>query len=113
MPGTVAFVVRAIRVTVILPSTLSTVHAAEVSTRVAVVPFFSRSPLSAMLKHAASAAARSSSGFDPWPSSKRDEKLYAPPRPVWPLNVPLPVLRPPLHTALAFRVGMLLTGYRV
>ena len=37
---------------------------------------FSRSPLSAMLKHAASAAASSSSGFDPAPLSKRELKLY-------------------------------------
>ena len=32
-----------------------------------------------MLKHAASAAARSSSGFEPVPLSKREVKLYCPP----------------------------------
>ena len=76
-PGTDARTVNAIVVILNPPPVCgSTVHAASVSTYVAGVPFFSRPPPSAMLKHAASAAARSSSGFDPAPSSKRELKLY-------------------------------------
>jgi hypothetical protein len=59
-----------------------------------------------MLKHAASAAASSSSGFDPLPFSNRELKLYWPLRPVAPVNEPLPPFNPPSHFALAVRVGI-------
>jgi len=89
------------------PGTASMVHAAVVSTFVAGVPFFSRPEASAMLKHAASAAARSSSGFDPLPLSKRELKLYcAAIAPLSPLKLPLPPLSPPSQVALAFLVGI-------
>ena len=55
---------------------------------------------------AASAAASSSSGFEPVPFSKRDPKMYAPAKPDSPLYEPVPPLSPPFHTALAFRVGI-------
>src|SRR3979409_105746 len=83
------------------------VHAAVVSTFVGGVPFFSSAPLNAMLKHAASAAARSSSGFDPAPLSKRELKLYWPLiAPLSPLKLPFPPLSPPSHVAVAFLVGI-------
>src|SRR6266436_4843729 len=83
------------------------VQAAVVSTFVAGVPFFSRPDASAMLKQAASAAARSSSGFDPAPLSKRELKLYcAPIAPLSPLKLPFPPLRPPSQVAVAFLVGI-------
>src|SRR5438105_4306500 len=83
------------------------VQAAVVSTFVGGVPFFSRPALSAMLKHAASAAASNSSGFDPTPLSKRELKLNWPPIPVLsPLKLPFPLLSPPSHVAVAFLVGI-------
>src|SRR5437762_13284588 len=83
------------------------VHAADVSTFVGGVPFFSRPALNAMLKQAASAAASSSSGFDPAPLSNRELKLNCPPiAPLSPLKVPFPVLSPPSHVAVAFLVGI-------
>jgi hypothetical protein len=48
------------------------VQSAFVSTLVAGCPSFSSAKLSAMLKHAASAAASSSSGFEPAPFSNRE-----------------------------------------
>jgi hypothetical protein len=60
-----------------------------------------------MLKHDASAAASSSSGFEPSPFSNRELKLYCPPNPVAPLKLPFPPLSPPSHFALAVRVGIL------
>src|SRR5678815_2877629 len=60
-----------------------------------------------MLKHAACAAANSSSGFDPAPSSNRDENEYWPAMgPLAALNVPVPPRSPPSHTALAFLFGI-------
>src|SRR5437868_2740088 len=83
------------------------VHAAVVSTLVGGVPFFSSPALSAMLKHAASAAASNSSGFEPTPLSKRELKLNCPPTPpLSPLKLPFPVLSPPSHVAVAFLVGI-------
>src|SRR6266550_8552699 len=83
------------------------VHAAVVSTFVGGVPFFSSPALNAMLKHAASAAASSSSGLDPAPLSKRELKLYCPAiAPLSPLKLPFPPLSPPSHVALAFLVGI-------
>src|ERR1700693_3244283 len=84
------------------------VHAAVVSTFVAGVPFFSRPAPRAMLKHAASAAASSSSGLDPAPLSKRELKLYWPAMaPLSPLKLPFPFLSPPSQIAVAFLVGIL------
>src|SRR2546421_12043511 len=83
------------------------VAAAVVSTFVGGVPFFSSPPLSAMLKHAASAAANNSSGLDPAPLSKRELKLYWPAiAPLSPLKLPFPPLSPPSHVAVAFLVGI-------
>ena len=60
-----------------------------------------------MLKHAACAAASSSSGLEPPACSKREPKEYDPPSPLSPpLYVPRPPLSPPSHTALALRVGI-------
>ena len=60
-----------------------------------------------MLKHAASAAASSSSGFDPAPLSNRELKLYgALIAPLSPLKLPFPPLSPPSQTAVAFLVGI-------
>ena len=56
----------------------------------------------AIEKQAAWAAAISCSGLDPGPSSKRDLKVY-PPLIVSPaLNVPVPVVMSPRHSALPF-----------
>src|SRR5687767_13728231 len=107
MLGTVACTVSFIVVMPKPTGTACTVHAALVSTLVGGVPFFSRPPLKAMLKHAASAAASSSSGFDPAPLSKRELKLYWPAiAPLSPLKLPFPVLSPPSQVAVAFPVGI-------
>src|SRR5512132_3856929 len=106
--GTLARTSSCILVIVKPAPTFSIVQRAVVSILVAGVPFFSRFPPSAMLKQAASAAASSSSGFEPVPSSKRELKLYWPARPVCPLKLPRPPLRPPSHFALAVRVGIVL-----
>jgi hypothetical protein len=60
-----------------------------------------------MLKHAASAAASISSGFDPVPDSNRELNEYSALSPVDVLNVPVPPLSPPSQRALALRVGIL------
>src|SRR6267143_2611668 len=87
------------------------VHAAVVSIFVGGVPFPSRAALSAMLKHAASAAASNSSGFDPVPLSNRELKLYCPAiAPLSPLKLPLPPLSPPSQIALAFLVGICISN---
>jgi hypothetical protein len=86
------------------------VHAAVVSTLVGGVPFFSSPELSAMLKQAASAAASSSSGFDPTPLSNRELKLNWPlTAPLSPLKLPFPLFSPPSHVAVAFLVGILVS----
>ena len=71
-PGTVARVLSFIVVIVNPVACFSTVQAALVSTFVAGVPACSSATASAMLKHAASAAASSSSGFEPAPFSNRE-----------------------------------------
>src|SRR5918998_2625418 len=86
--------------------TFSTVQAASVSTRRGVAPARSRPTLSAMLKHAACAAASSSSGFEPGASSNRDPNEYFPPRSVCPRYEPFPPRSPPSQTAVAFLVGI-------
>src|SRR4051794_39195590 len=87
--------------------TFSMVQAAWVSTLVGGVPFFSSPADSAMEKHAACAAASSSSGFEPGASSKRVPKLNgALIAPELPLKLPLPPFRPPSQVALALRVGI-------
>ena len=105
MFGTLALTSSTIFVIAKPSPTFSIVHGALVSTLVGGVPFPSSAALSAMLKHAASAAASSSSGFDPSPFSKRELKLYWPPRPVAPLNDPRPALQPtfPLRARAACR----------
>src|SRR3954453_2720676 len=88
--------------------TFSIVQAAVVSIFTGGVPFFSRPTDSAIEKQAASAAARSSSGFEPEPSSKREANEYGADRlPLAFLKLPLPAFSVPSHTALAFRVGIL------
>src|SRR5262245_52771725 len=88
-------------------STRSTVHRACVSTLSGALPNFSKFPASAMLKHAASAAASNSSGFDPRAISNREPNVYAPAiDPLSPSNLPVPPLSPPCQVALALRVGM-------
>ena len=64
-------VVRAMRVIFGAPSTVSNVHAAVVSTRVTGFPAFSSPADSAIEKHAACAAAISSSGLVPALPSNR------------------------------------------
>ncbi len=54
--------------------TFSMVHEASVATRVGVFPARSSPAESAMLRHAACAAAINSSGFEPLASSKREPK---------------------------------------
>lgn len=105
--GTVARTTSFI-VVILKPSpTFSTVHAALVSTLVIGVPFRSRFPLNAMLKHAAWAAASNSSGLVPPAFSNREPKEYAPPMtPLSLLKLPFPLLIPPSQVALAFRVGI-------
>src|SRR5712671_154322 len=88
--------------------TFSSVALAVVATLVDGVPFFSSAAASAMLKHDAYAAARSSSGFDPEPDSNRELKLKSPPRPFATLKLPRPPLSPPSHFAFAVRVGIVI-----
>src|SRR5512138_2953166 len=71
----------------------------------AVIPASPRNSESAIEKHAACAAATSSSGFVPFSFSNRILKLYGTPARA-PLSVdtePFPSLSPPLQTALALR----------
>src|SRR5271169_1289986 len=85
--------------------TLSSVTVAVVSSFCAVIPAPPSCAESAIVKHPACAAARSSSGFVPTPFSKRVLKEYC----VCfrtPLSVeidPLPSFKPPCQTADAFR----------
>src|SRR5258708_3112734 len=105
-PGTLAVTVRSMRVILNPSPTFSTVHAADVSMLVGVKPSFSSPALSAMLKQAASAAARSSSGLEPVWSPNRVPKLYFAVGPVSERKLPFPVLSPPVHFAVAFLVGI-------
>ena len=79
-----------------------------VFTRFGVKPFLPSAAAKAIEKQPAWAAAMSSSGFVPVPSSKRDGKEYAPwkaplPRAI----VPLPSWSVPSHCAFAVRVAIL------
>src|SRR6202035_3759763 len=78
---------------------------AVVSIESAVAPALVISPLSAMVKQPACAAAISSSGLVPTPSAKRALKLYCVSFnvPLWVEIVPLPSLRLPCQTADALR----------
>src|SRR5262245_7736514 len=89
------------------PFTGSIVAVASVSIRVAGVPAFSNPDDSAMLKHAAWAAAISSSGLVPLAFSNRVANEYAPLKaPLPAANRPLPSLSFPSQTAVAvlFRI---------
>ena len=78
-----------------------------VATRVGGVPARSSPAASAILKHAASAAASNSSGLVPPESPKRDPKSYlASMAPLSPRNRPLPPFSPPSHVALALRTAI-------
>src|SRR5262249_1840983 len=80
---------------------------AVVLTRFAGCPSFSRLNASAIEKHPASAAPISSSGFVPFPSSKRDEKEKGPSNaPLPSFMFPLPFLKVPSQTAVPVRVAI-------
>src|SRR5207249_9766535 len=83
--------------------TLSRLTVAFVSMLCAVMPACPRKSDSAIEKHAACAAATSSSGLVPVSFSNRIEKLYGTldSAPLLDDTVPRPSLRPPFHTALA------------
>src|SRR5262245_44007321 len=82
------------------PPTISNFTLAVVLMRFAGWPAFSRLAESAIEKQPASAAAISSSGLVPFPSSKRDENEYGPSNaPLPSFIVPLPSLSVPSHTA--------------
>src|SRR5580692_8828700 len=88
--------------------TLSSVTVAVVSSFCAVIPAPPSCAESAIVKHPAWAAARSSSGFVPTPFSKRVLKEYCVCFKT-PLSVeiePLPSFKPPCHTADALRCMM-------
>src|ERR1700722_16024495 len=93
-------------------SSFSSVSAAVVSKLSGTMPAAVSCPERAMEKHPACAAAISSSGFVPFPSSNRVEKEYC----VFdstPLSVeifPLPSLIEPFHTAEALRIMCSLLG---
>ena len=76
MPGTSDLLTRWILVTVGPVGSISRVTMASVATEVAVWPALASSLAKAMVKQPAWAAAMSSSGLVPVPSSKRDWKLY-------------------------------------
>src|SRR5215813_8752793 len=89
------------------PPTISNFTVAVVLMRFAGLPAFSRLAESAIEKQPASAAAMSSSGLVPFPSSKRDEKEYGPSNaPLPSFIVPLPCFRVPSHTADPVRVAI-------
>src|SRR5438477_2949378 len=82
---------------------------AVVLTRLAGCLAFSRLNESAMEKQPASAAPMSSSGFVPFPSSKRDENEYGPSNaPLPSFMVPLPCFKVPSQTADPVRVAIVL-----
>src|SRR5213594_2916073 len=97
-----------------VPFTISRVQPASVWTRLAGLPAFSSPAERAMLKHAACAAAISSSGLVPGFPSKRVAKLYGPLKaPLPALKLPLPSLSFPSQTADARLVGMALSPWAV
>src|SRR5207247_5262374 len=88
-------------------SACSSFTVAVVVTRLAGCPAFSRLNDRAIEKQPASAAPMSSSGFVPFPSSKRDENEYGPSNaPLPSFIVPFPCLRVPSHTADPVRVAI-------
>src|SRR5438128_11445591 len=88
------------------PSALSSDTVAVVSSFCAVMPASPNWADSAIVKQPACAAAISSSGLVPAPSSKRALKPYWVwfSTPLWVETVPLPSFRPPLQTALPLRL---------
>src|SRR5215213_7273664 len=83
---------------------------AVVSIRVGGLPALLRAPESAIEKHPACAAAMSSSGLVPLPSSKRDLNEYGPsqaPEPIF--IVPLPCIMSPSQTAVEDLAGILIS----
>src|SRR5947207_12977672 len=89
------------------PSAGSSFTVAVVLKRLAGGPAFSRLNESAMEKQPASAAPMSSSGFVPFPSSKRDENEYGPSKaPLPSFMVPLPCFSVPSQTADPVRVAI-------
>src|SRR5207249_10219253 len=92
----------------------SGVHAAVVSRRVTGFPAFSNPADRAIEKQAACAAAISSSGLVPALPSNRVANEYGPLKaPLPALNVPLPSLSFPSHTAIALLVGMEVSSPRL
>src|SRR5215472_1816466 len=92
------------------PPTISNFTVAVVLMRFAGWPAFSRLADSAIEKQPASAAAISSSGLVPFPSSKRDEKEYGPSNaPLPSFIVPLPCLSVPSQTADPVLVAIVLS----
>src|SRR5213083_2010823 len=107
IPGTSASVFKSIEVILKPPSACSSFTVAVVLTRLAGCPAFSRLNDSAMEKQPASAAPMSSSGFVPFPSSKRDENEYGPSKaPLPSFMVPLPCFSVPSQTADPVRIAI-------
>ncbi len=88
--------------------TFSSFTFAAVWIRVGVRPARASCAVSAMVKHPASAAPISSSGFvAEWPSSKRDLNEYGPSKaPLPTFSRPLPWARLPVHSASALWIGI-------
>src|SRR6185503_10703291 len=107
MPGTRPSVSRSMRWIVGPASVGRRCTLAVVRTDSAGCPCSAITLASAIEKHAACAAAISSSGLVPSPSSKRDANEYAPlktPSPT--VRSPSPPLRSPRHSALPLRVAI-------
>src|SRR3954467_1165114 len=104
MPGTLPSTLSAMRAIVGAPSTSWSDTRAPAFTSSGVCPFVARMLLNAIAKQAAWAAAISSSGLVPSPSSKRDLKLYSPMKTPSPtVRSPLPLCRSPHQIALPLR----------
>src|SRR5438094_7005691 len=109
IPGTSASVFKSMAVILNPLPAGSSFTVAIVLRRLAGCPAFSRLNASAIEKQPASAAPMSSSGFVPFPSSKRDEKEYGPSNaPLPSFVVPLPCLSVPSQTADPVRVAIVL-----
>ena len=85
---------------------------ASVCTESGVLPAVASVFDSDIVKHDASAAPISCSGFDPGPSSKRDLNVNPPLIESPAVNVPVPDFRSPFHSALPF-AGMLSSSFGV
>src|SRR5690606_4909778 len=106
-PGTTARVTSSIPMMDGPPSRVSRVTRASVWIRSGGWPAVASRAASAIEKHPACAAAMSSSGLVPTPSSKREPKEYDPSTaPLAVARVPLPLLRSPRHSASAVRTGI-------